>query len=114
MHVGRSESLSGCGVTWSDTRIVLCGEIDELNADAVADLLRAGLTAPITTLDLSAVTFFSAAGVRFLGKLGATATGMGAIVHVTCSPTVWRIMDACNGAELPGLVLDRTGNGTPR
>jgi anti-anti-sigma factor len=114
MQVGRSESLSGCRVTWSDARVVLSGEIDELNADEVADRLRAGLTSPVTIMDLSAVTFFSAAGVRCLGRVGAAASAMDAIVRVTCSPHVWRIMDVCGGNDMPGLMLDQAGDRAPR
>jgi anti-anti-sigma factor len=113
MHVGRSESLAGCMVTWSDAQVALSGEIDELNADTVADRLCAGLAGPVMVVDLTAVRFFSAAGVRMLAKLGVAASGVDAIAHVTCSSAVWRIMDVCGGTDLPGLVLDRTGDGAP-
>lgn len=116
MYVGRSESLSGCKVTWSDARIVLSGEIDELNADLVADRIRTSITAASTVLDLSGVTFFSAAGVRFLRKVGNAAHDVHGVVHVTCSPSVWRIMRVCDGTEIPGLMLDRAvrpGDGAP-
>jgi anti-anti-sigma factor len=103
-------------VTWSDARIVLSGEIDELNADMVADRIRPCLTAAPAVLDLSGVTFFSAAGVRFLTKVGAAAHAVNGVVHVTCSPSVWRIMRVCDGTEMPGLMLDRAvrpGDGAP-
>lgn len=115
MHVGRSELLAGCTVTWSDGRVTLAGDIDELNADDIAERVCAGVANPsrVSDLDLTAVTFFSAAGVRLLAKVAAAACMADAIVHVTCSPTVWRIADLCGGTELPGLVLDQVGNQDP-
>lgn len=108
MHVGRSELLSGCTVTWADGQVTLAGDIDELNADTIADRLSRSFAnaATVSTLDLTGVLFFSAAGVRMLAKVAAAACMADTIVHVTCSPTVWRIADLCGGTELPGLVLD--------
>jgi anti-anti-sigma regulatory factor len=115
MHVGRSELLAGCTVTWSDDRIILTGDVDELNADAVAERLRAGIAnaSTISTLDLTGVTFFSAAGVRLLSKVGAVARAADAIVHVTCSPVAWRIAILCGATDFPGLVLDRVSHRDP-
>jgi anti-anti-sigma regulatory factor len=115
MHVGRSELLAGCTVSWSDDRITLAGDVDELNADPVAERLCAGIANAFTisTLDLTGVTFFSAAGVRLLMKVGAVAHAADAIVHVTCSPVAWRIAVLCGATDFPGLVLDRVGRDDP-
>src|SRR5262245_16390192 len=99
MHVGRSELLAGCTVTWADGQVFLAGDSDELNADIIAERVCAGIgrQATVSALDLRAVSFFSAAGVRLLAKIAAAACMADAIVHVTCSPTVWRIADLCGG-----------------
>jgi anti-anti-sigma factor len=116
MDVRRSEHLDGCQVTWADELVTLSGEIDELNADTIAARLCAGLAGTVVTLDLTSVAFFSAAGIRLLAKVGSGARGADTIVHVNCSPGVWRIVTLCGATGLPGLVLDRdgsSGNGTP-
>src|SRR5262245_35289100 len=115
MRMGRSELLAGCMVTWTDGRITLSGDIDELNADAIADRMCARMTGgnTISTVDLTGVTFFSAAGIRMLAKIGVAARHRDAIVHVTCSPKVWRIVALCGGSALPGLVLDQAGRHDP-
>jgi anti-anti-sigma factor len=115
MHVGRSEPLAGCTISWSDGQVTLAGDIDELNADTIAERVCGGVAsaATISALDLTGVTFFSAAGVRLLAKVAAAACMADAIVHVTCSPTVWRIADLCGGTEFPGLVLDEIRHGDP-
>jgi anti-anti-sigma factor len=115
MHVGRSELLAGCKVGWSDGRITLSGDIDELNADTVAERIRTGIANATTVpvLDLTGVTFFSAAGVRLLMAVAAAARAADVVVRVTCSPTVWRIADLCGGTDVPGLVLDKADSHDP-
>jgi anti-anti-sigma factor len=107
VSIPRSEQLDGCQLVSTDDAVVVSGEIDQVNADAVAERLCAAITGSITVVDLGAVTFFSAAGVHLLAAVGAAARTADAIVHVTCSAPVWRIVDLCGAAELAGLVLDR-------
>lgn len=105
--MGRSELIDGCRVTWSDAGIALSGEIDERNADLLENRLSEDLEGAVTVLDLHEVTFFGAAGVHFLTRLGAAARDADTLVHVLCPPHVWRVLNLFGGADLPGLVLDR-------
>ena len=96
-------------VTWHVDRsagvVTLAGEIDEDNAAMVTDCLVAEISAGAGRLDLSGVSFISAAGVRAL------LTGHGALrpgdpeLRVTCSPIVLRVMVICGLGETPRMRL---------
>ncbi len=71
----------------------VAGEVDETTADDFAAALGACNGASVRTLDLSDVTFFSAAGVRSL-----VANGWTTDTHpfVIASAVVRRVLSACD------------------
>ncbi|WP_430781543.1 STAS domain-containing protein [Actinoplanes sp. G11-F43] len=108
MHVRRSETLDGCELVWADGEITVDGAIDQANAGTITERLCAAIiTGAVTLVDFSRVTFFSAAGLHLLEAVAVAARAADAIVRVRCSAPVWLILDLCETAELPGLVLDR-------
>jgi anti-anti-sigma factor len=102
----RSEVLAFCELAWSDHGLVVTGEIDAANADALAERVRDLIADGGTVIDLAAVGFFGVAGARMLLSAGSFAHGTDRIVHVICSPAVWRVLYLCGMTDIPGLVLD--------
>lgn len=107
MYVRRSESLHGCELVWTDEKVAVSGSIDQVNAGSVGEHVCAAIGGAVTVIDLSQVTFFSAAGLHLLEAVSAAAGSADAIVHVECSDAVWQILNVCEATDLPGLVLDR-------
>ncbi|MFG1922305.1 STAS domain-containing protein [Cryptosporangium sp. NPDC048952] len=110
MQTGRWASPTRCGLTRSGHRLEVSGEIDEANANALGTHLGEALDDGVTVVDLTAVTFFSAAGVRMLLEVG---RGAAVAVRVCCSPQVWRILDVCGVPAVDGLVLEPPPNHLP-
>jgi anti-anti-sigma factor len=111
--VRRSETVARCELSWSDGRLAVAGEIDAANAGAIADRMHAAITTDVRVIDLSEVTFFSAAGVRMLLAAGASARMLDSVVLVPCPPPVWMILDLCDLPAISGLSLERV-QGLPR
>lgn len=105
MQTGRSGSTR-CGLTRSGHCLEVSGEIDESNADDLGSDLETGLTEGVTLVDLTAVTFFGAAGIRTLLRLGPVATRLGLVVRVRCSAQVRQVLDVCAITTVAGLVLE--------
>lgn len=86
---------SSCHVDHAHGVLKLTGDVDYDSAAAVTERVVAAVTAGVTHLDLSEVSFFGAAGVR------AVLTGHEALpAHVTalrvsCSPVVLRVLQTC-------------------
>jgi anti-anti-sigma factor len=93
------------GLRWRIDRgvVVVAGEVDAATADefgAVLAVCNADLT--VAALDLSDVTFFSAAGVRSFVRHGWTTSGHPMII---ASPAVRRVLSYCD----VDLLLERHG-----
>ena len=106
MQTGRSENLTRCGLIRSGHRLAVSGEIDEANASALGKHIGAAFGTGVTVVDLSEVTFFSAAGLRAVLGLGPIATRHGVDVRVRCSPQVWRVVELCGIPSIGGLLLE--------
>jgi anti-anti-sigma factor len=88
-------------------RLVVAGEIDLSNADALSAFLREhiGATAPGARLrvDLSGVPFCAAVGVRTLVAAAREAHGRGVVLsYEPHSPAVALALDICGHLELTG------------
>lgn len=79
-----------CEVPRAGDELWFSGEIHESNADDLAARTVAEIHAGIICLDLSAVRFFAAAGVRMMFTIRASATSLDGGVRVVCSPQVMR------------------------
>lgn len=105
VSVARSERLAGCGLTWLGDGVLVAGEIDHGNADILADRLCVAIADTVRLVDLTAVTFFGAAGIRLLVSIAAAARNAGVTVRVNCSPVVRRVIGLCGVIEIAGLAL---------
>ncbi|GAA3392522.1 STAS domain-containing protein [Cryptosporangium minutisporangium] len=106
MRMGHSGNLSRCDLTRTGACLAIAGEIDEDSASPLVERAAAAIGGGVTRLDLSGVTFFSAAGVRVLVLLGGSAEAEHVVVRVTCSMIVWRILELCGIRQVTGLLLE--------
>lgn len=115
----RSEALADCTLTWAGHRLVVAGDIDEANADALTDRITAAVDDATGVIDLCGVRFFGAAGIRMLIRVGAHARHTGRSVQVTCSPVVLRTLGYCgltgiDGLDLAAAPVPGSPDGVPR
>jgi anti-anti-sigma factor len=92
-----------CDVQRVRDELWFCGEIDESNADGLAERAVAEIRAGVACLDLSQVRFFGAAGVRMMFALRAAAASLDGGVRVVCSPEVMRTLQVCRLTAVDGL-----------
>ena len=73
----------------------LAGDVDHDSAATVTQSVVAAVTAGVTHLDLSEVSFFGAAGVRALLTGYEALPAHVAALRVSCSPVVLRVLQTC-------------------
>jgi anti-anti-sigma factor len=82
----------------------LTGDIDLGNWADIRGRMAVEMAAGIRRVDLTGVRYFGAAGVRVV--LDAfEARPSGATVHVTCAPSVFRVMRISGLLDTDGLVI---------
>ena len=103
-----AERAELCSVRRDGGVLCLTGDIDNGNAVQTADRIVAEIRAGVVRLDLSGVDFCGAAGVQALLQ-GRDALPPGAVLHVTCSPMVYRVLHICGLVDADRLIVTRAG-----
>lgn len=81
------------------TLLGACGEVDASNSHRLAERARGRLGERALILDLSGLTFLSAAGVRALEVVGERCRDSATRWVVVPSPAVRRLLDLCDPPE---------------
>ncbi|BCJ39961.1 hypothetical protein GCM10010168_28200 [Actinoplanes ianthinogenes] len=84
-----------CSVQRDGDVLRLSGEIDQLNVSTVGGRIVAEIEAGVTHLDLSAVSYCGAVGIRALLTGRDVCRERGGILRLTCSPEVLRVLHLC-------------------
>jgi len=102
-QLGAMRAIGDLEVTLFDDRVAIAGEIDMANAEAFGDLLMAS-TKPGCShrIDLSGITFISAAGVHQIIRAAREPGGEG-LVLVSPSPLVRRVLALTLVERVSGL-----------
>jgi anti-anti-sigma factor len=90
-----SAKIDGCWVDRTTDVLTVTGDVGEENIAAFTEQVVAAVTAGVTHLDLSGVSFFSAAGVRAVLAGHQLLPAQVTALQVTCSPVVLRVVQAC-------------------
>jgi anti-anti-sigma factor len=97
----RADSPTRCSVRRDGSVLHLLGDIDVGNWATVRERVAAEVGSGVRTLDLTAVRYFGAAGVRAV----LDARPSGAVLTVRCAPAVYRVMRISDLLDAEGLVV---------
>ncbi len=95
----RADRITRCSLYREGATVRLVGDVDLGNWAEIG-----GQLAGLRTLDLTGVRYFGAAGVRVLLDALA-ARSLGETLHVTCSPSVYRVLRISDLLDTEGLVV---------
>jgi anti-anti-sigma factor len=110
LHYRRISDLRwGAGL--SESQLAVHGEIDMSNAERFRAVLRPAIAAGVRSVDLGALSFMSAAGIRALAEAADSLRASGDVLHLVNGPVnLTRLLTALGVVEGNGLVLsDRAG-----
>jgi anti-anti-sigma factor len=101
-HPSRSEM---CSFRRIGPVLYLSGEIDLANAADIAREVVAAVEDGVHCLDLSAVAFCDAAGLRVLLAGRDRLVERGRALRLVCSPIVLRLLEICDLTDVDGLIV---------
>lgn len=101
----RADRATRCSVHRAGPVLHLVGDIDVGNWASVHEQVVAEVGDGVRTLDLTAVRYFGAAGVRAV----LDARPSGAVLTVRCAPAVYRVMRISDLLDAEGLVVTEAG-----
>jgi anti-anti-sigma factor len=110
-QTGNVDGNLPCGIRSRGTDLVLAGEIDLHNTGELQAHILTWLHDNDNHLDCTGVDFIDSMGLSMFLHIHAAAVQRGASVHVTCSPTIYTVLEMAGLTNaLPGLTITRCEN----